>query len=257
MPIDPRRATVFGQAADLYDRRRPTYPAAAVDHVLAAVPHARDLVDIGCGTGKLTTLFAARGLNCTGIEPDAAMAAIARHNLPATPIIETRFEDWDTPADSADIITSAQSWHWVAPAVAVPKAARTLRPGGVLAIVNNTPRDGGHDMRAVLDPVYDAVEQGMPDTSVVFVWPVEEEAQRGAIEAHERFTLDPPWHHDWDDQMTAAAYSELVQTHSDHRLLPPDRLAYLVDNTRRLINENGGVVTMRYRTNVTLARTPA
>ena len=64
------------------------------------------------------------------------------------------------------------------------------------------------------------------------------------------------WHHDWDDPMSTEAYGELIQTHSDHRLLPPDRLAWLVENVRRAIERHGGVVTMRYRTYVTLARNP-
>lgn len=257
MTVDPRRATVFGQAAELYDRRRPTYPIAAVDDVLAAAPGARDLVDVGCGTGKLAVLFAARGLRCTGVEPDPAMAAVARRNLPDAQIVESRFEDWDAPAGSVDLVTSGQAWHWVDPAGAVPKAAHVLRPGGVLAIVNNTPRDGGMDLRAETDPLYEAAQAGMSASSVVFCWPVDEAAQRAAIADSGLFAIEETWHHDWDNPMSAEAYGELIQTHSDHRLLAPDRLAWLVDNVSRAIEQHGGVVTMRYRTTVTLARTPA
>ena len=257
MTIDPRRATVFGEAADLYDRRRPTYPDAAVDYILDAAPGARDLVDVGCGTGKLTVLFAARGLRCTGVEPDPAMAAIARRNVPEAQIVESRFEEWDAPADSADLVTSGQSWHWVDPAVAVPKAAHVLRPGGVLAIVHNTPREGGHDLRMVLDPFYNAVADTMPQPSVVFVNPFQDAPPRAALVEAGLFDVDDEWHVDWDDPMSAEGYSELLQTHSDHRMLPPDRLAWLVDSVRGAIEQHGGVVTMRYRTTVTLARTPA
>ncbi|MGZ4350604.1 MAG: hypothetical protein ACXVRX_08795, partial [Solirubrobacteraceae bacterium] len=54
----------FGQVAELYDRARPSYPAAAIDAVLAhgrLAPGVR-IVEVGAGTGKATELLAGRGL---------------------------------------------------------------------------------------------------------------------------------------------------------------------------------------------------
>lgn len=54
----------FGRVAELYDRARPSYPAAAIDALLeygGLVPGSR-VVDVGAGTGQATELLAARGL---------------------------------------------------------------------------------------------------------------------------------------------------------------------------------------------------
>ena len=72
---------VFGDVAYLYDRRRPGYPEAMVDTVLAAAPDAPwRVVECGAGTGKATELFAARGASVVAIEPDARMAERCRRN---------------------------------------------------------------------------------------------------------------------------------------------------------------------------------
>ncbi len=69
---------VFGEDAELYDRARPSYPAKLIDDVVAVVGASATTLDVGCGTGKATTLLAARGLRGVGVEPHAEMAAIAR-----------------------------------------------------------------------------------------------------------------------------------------------------------------------------------
>ena len=79
----------FGRFAELYDRARPTYPAAAVDAVIqfgALVPPA-GIPEIGAGTGKATELLASRGLGVLALEPSPEMARIARANCERLPFI--------------------------------------------------------------------------------------------------------------------------------------------------------------------------
>jgi hypothetical protein len=47
------------------------------------------------------------------------------------------FEDWDDAGRTFDLVTCAQAWHWVDPAVGAPKAARLLARGGQLAVFWN------------------------------------------------------------------------------------------------------------------------
>ena len=71
-----RRARSFGAAAELYDRARPGYPPDAVGWMLGQT--ARDVVDLGAGTGIFSRLVASLGHRVTAIEPDPADAGAAR-----------------------------------------------------------------------------------------------------------------------------------------------------------------------------------
>ncbi|MCU1426215.1 MAG: methyltransferase type 11, partial [Actinomycetia bacterium] len=72
------RAESFGADAARYDRARPSYPAALVDALTVDEPH--EVLDIGCGTGIASRLFAARGCHVLGVEIDERMAAVAREH---------------------------------------------------------------------------------------------------------------------------------------------------------------------------------
>src|SRR5262249_9919847 len=69
----------FTGLADLYARHRPNYPAAATDRVMTRCCLGPDtlLVDVGCGTGISSRLFAARGVPVLGIDPNDDMRARA------------------------------------------------------------------------------------------------------------------------------------------------------------------------------------
>ena len=55
--------TTFNTSAEWYDQIRPGYPEALVDDVisLSAIPEDGRILEIGCGTGKATEMFASRG----------------------------------------------------------------------------------------------------------------------------------------------------------------------------------------------------
>jgi SAM-dependent methyltransferase len=249
----------FGAAAELYDRRRPSYPDAAIDVALAGGP-VHHVVEVGCGTGKATTSLAQRGLRITAIEPDAAMAAVARRNLPDVDVVVSRFEDWDGPADSADAVVSAQAWHWVDRSLGIPNAARVLRPGGRMAVMSNRPRDGGMDLRAQLEPVYESVAPGLVAKAGMLNWTGQYDEFTEEFQQSGLFDPEPLWHVDWDEPLDTQAFIELTQTHADFLVLDADQRQRLMHALAEAVDGLGGVVTMTYRTVVLvsrLARSPA
>ena len=245
---DRARALAFGSVAELYDRARPSYPAAAVDYILGLVDSPRTVVEVGCGTGKATALLTARGLDVTAIEPHPAMAALAARNAPSATMVTTAFEDWGGPPAAVDLVVAAQSWHWVDPAVGNAKVAALLRPGGAFAVMANLPRDGAVDIADLLRPAYESVVPGLFDATGMLHW---DGAMVEPPAPH--FDVLEPWHVDWDDPIDAERYVELMQSHSEYPLLPPGTLTRLVDAVRTAVHESGGVVTMRYRTVVRAA----
>ena len=130
------RSLSFGSAAAAYERGRPSYPPEAIDWLLPAGAH--DVLDLGAGTGKLTTRLVERGLAVVAVDPIAEMLEVLRTSLPATRALLGTAEEIPLEDNSVDAVLVAQAWHWFDPSRAIPEVARVLRPGGRLGLVWNT-----------------------------------------------------------------------------------------------------------------------
>jgi len=131
-----QRSLSFGAQAAAYERGRPSYPPEAIDWLLAC--GARDVLDLGAGTGKLTTRLVERGLSVVAVDPIPEMLEVLSTALPETPALLGTAEEIPLPDNSVDAVLVAQAWHWFDPARAIPELIRVLRPGGHLGLVWNT-----------------------------------------------------------------------------------------------------------------------
>jgi SAM-dependent methyltransferase len=131
-----QRSLSFGAEAAAYERGRPSYPPEAIDWLLPE--QARDVLDLGAGTGKLTTRLVERGLNVSAVDPIPEMLELLSNSLPDTPALLGTAEEIPLPDDSVDAVLVAQAWHWFDPELAVKEVARVLRPGGRLGLVWNS-----------------------------------------------------------------------------------------------------------------------
>jgi ubiquinone/menaquinone biosynthesis C-methylase UbiE len=135
------RGLRFDRVAEEYDRVRPSYPDELIDRAcaVAGLGPGSLVVEVGCGTGKLTVALAARGLRIDAVDPGENLIGIARARVPtdAVRFHLGRFEDVDLPAGAFAALFSATAFHWVDPAVGWAKAARLLRPGGALALFSH------------------------------------------------------------------------------------------------------------------------
>jgi SAM-dependent methyltransferase len=159
----------FTGLAQVYARCRPGYPEAAVDYIMTRCglgPQAL-LVDVGCGTGIASRLFASRGVPVVGVEPNADMRARAQAEpLPAgCPVpryCEGRAEATGLAAGMADAVLAAQAFHWFQADAALREFRRLLKPAGWVALVWNE-RDEADPFTAA----YGAVIRTAPDTAAV------------------------------------------------------------------------------------------
>jgi SAM-dependent methyltransferase len=141
-PYDPglnikRSGYTSSGFADRYDIYRPTPPTALLDLLtqLAQTKRPTLVVDLGSGTGLSTAVWADRARCAIGIEPNAEMRRRAEERNQAQNV---SFHDGfahqtGIPGGTADIVTCAQSLHWMEPASTFTEVARILRPGGVFA----------------------------------------------------------------------------------------------------------------------------
>jgi protein-L-isoaspartate O-methyltransferase len=259
-PAD-RQRLAFGQVAELYDRARPAYPPAAVDAVieLAELTHGSPIFEVGAGTGKATRLLAERGLRIVAIEPDPAMARLARANCAAlhsdVEIVVSDFERWRAP-ERRPAVVSAQAWHWISPEVGYRRAYEALSDGGRLVAMWTVPDWQRCAPRGAFAEVYRATVPDMapdfpmhPDnqsSSLAVDWPA-------AIAATEWFTAPLVREVPWSQEYTASAYRELVATHQDHILLADPGRSAVLAGVASVIDEAGGTFSMPYLTRVCAA----
>src|SRR5262245_7401518 len=115
-----------------YNRLRPTPPAGLLA-MLTGLARARPptlVVELGSGTGISTVAWSGRCERVIGIERNPEMLAAARPG----PNVEYRHASADAtglPDGCADVVTCAQSFHWMEHRSTIAEIARILRPEGV------------------------------------------------------------------------------------------------------------------------------
>jgi len=136
----------FQQTAEEWDRIQSLYltDSGVEKAMLDAVGDepVSDLLDIGTGTGRMLTVFADRARRALGVDSSRDMLAVARANLEASGLAHchVRLGDiYQLPlADaSTDVVTISHLLHFLDdPSGAIAEAARTLRPGGRMIVVD-------------------------------------------------------------------------------------------------------------------------
>lgn len=135
----------FSAAADDYAKYRPDYPDAvvAVCADYAGLQPGAQVVDIGCGTGISSRLFARNGFSVTGVDPNAAMLAKAVEAAGGPTYVQGEAAKTGLPSTCADLITCAQALHWLDMDACALEWRRLLGAGGACAAIWNLRRDSG------------------------------------------------------------------------------------------------------------------
>ena len=210
------RSLSFGSAAAAYERGRPSYPPEAIDWLLPAT--ARKVLDLGAGTGKLTTRLVERGLDVVAVDPIPEMLEVLRASLPETVALLGTAEEIPLEDNSVDAVLVAQAWHWVDPERAIPEVARVLRPGGRLGLVWNT-RDERLGWVRELGQIIGSDGDG----------------GRFSVTLPEPFT-DPVRHQlEWTNYLTPQALIDLVSSRSYCITSPAEVRTRTLDQVRELL----------------------
>ena len=227
-----RRAESFGSAAAAYDRWRPRYP----ESLIAAldVRSGCRALDVGAGTGIASVQLAHAGATVLAVEPDASMAAVARSK--GIDVEVDSFERWDPAGRLFDLVTFAQSFHWVDPVSSLPRVIDVLAPRGRLALLWNR-------MSAV-DPPQEAIESVHAEVRGHRHDPGGgESGERRVIELLSDTGFVVSVHSVRETvRYDADAYLEMVFTYSHQLVLDPDRRQRLRDRLRSVVDDGVTIV---------------
>ncbi len=143
--------TYFSEIAGEWDRLRALhYPEAAIEQAILEAVEGQQferIVDLGTGTGRMLTLLAPLTKEAEGLDLSHHMLTVARANLNRAEARNARVRQGDvtdTPFEtaSADLVIVHQVLHYLEnPEAVLSEAARILKPGGRLLVIDFAPHD--------------------------------------------------------------------------------------------------------------------
>ncbi|CCM76959.1 putative methyltransferase transcriptional regulator protein, ArsR family [Rhizobium mesoamericanum STM3625] len=144
-----RAQAYFSRNAAEWDELRRLHAAdeevdAAVVRLLGSQP-IDSLLDLGTGTGRILELLSGLYRRAIGVDASRDMLSVARANLDKSGITKASVRHADIlnlpfEAQDFDVVTIHQVLHFFdQPEVAIGEAARMLRPGGRLVIIDLAP----------------------------------------------------------------------------------------------------------------------
>jgi ArsR family transcriptional regulator len=137
----------FAAAAGQWDRLRTELfgDEFATRALIGLMPATWTVADLGCGTGLMLASLAPHVERVIGVDASEEMLAAARARLEGVANVDLRrgsAESLPIETSSVDAATMMLVLHHLpSPGAAIAEAARILRPGGRLLVVDMTPHD--------------------------------------------------------------------------------------------------------------------
>lgn len=133
---------LFSDRVENYVKYRPSYPEKVLDALRAACDlHGSSVIaDIGAGTGIFTGLLLGLGCQVFAVEPNDEMRRAAQQRHAENPLFQSvagAAEQTGLAAESVDLITVAQAFHWFRTVETRQEFQRILRPHGWVALIWN------------------------------------------------------------------------------------------------------------------------
>jgi ubiquinone/menaquinone biosynthesis C-methylase UbiE len=136
---DLHPATRGFAGADVYERGRPGYPAAAIARIVERLDlrPGRTVLDLAAGTGKLTRLLVPSSANVIAVEPVREMRLELERQVRGVVVLADTAERMPLIDSYVDGVTVGQAFHWFKADEALREIHRVLRPGGGVALIWN------------------------------------------------------------------------------------------------------------------------
>jgi ubiquinone/menaquinone biosynthesis C-methylase UbiE len=236
----------FELVADVYERARPVYPAAAIAWIVErlGLGPGKTVLDLGAGTGKLTRQLVASGAEVIAVEPGDAMRNELLRAVPGVEALRGSAESIPLPDGRVDAMTVGQAFHWFRYDEALPEIRRVLKKEGGIALIWNA-RDQESELQrevnAFLAPFIPSERAATTDSSRQLA---ESPLFHGFEERRFRF----------EQELDANSLVERLGSTSFVAAAAPAERADLERKLRELVERGGGRLMFPYVTAVYVSR---
>lgn len=250
----------FSKVITDYDLARPTYPEEVYQQIMqfSEIGENANILEVGAGTGQATDLFVNSNRYSESIKinnfyldllevSDEQVAFLKNkyHKYPQITVKKDYFEEYKKDKQY-DLIYSATAFHWVKSDIGYPKAWEMLKPGGTLAVFWQMSSVTYYD-----DEIFkglNAIKQKyLPNESLGFdtqgINKVKEK-RISQIQSGGYFEMPEIYEFRWVDTYDADKYTKLVNTYSSTQTLPEDVKNSYLEEIKKYINNNGGIVIL-------------
>ncbi len=255
------RRTHFDDIVTTYDSIRPEYPQALFEDVFkySGPEKGNKALEIGAGTGKATTPFLNAGYDVTAVEIGENMAEFLRDRFTGNEcfrVIVSAFEDALMEESSYDLIYAASAFHWVDAEIGCPKVFRLLKRGGAFVLLRyNAVPAVGERLYEEIQAVYEKHYYGYYKSKEHPVKKSNEEYLEPA-EVFRGFRFNDLNDYSFKDvsmklyettrTFSTDEYMLILDTFSDHRVLPEENRVLLYAGIKEAILRNGGYHKVDY-----------
>ena len=155
-------ASTFNKNAAEYRRYRPGYPTAISEKIVSVLYLYKgcNILEIGCGAGQATALFASLMPTQICIDPGPKLleeSKASHSNLPGYSFVCSAFEEYENGPASFDLIYAATCFHWLKPGQRFKKASSLLTEQGGLAVFTDRHTKKKEGFFTEVQAVYQAI----------------------------------------------------------------------------------------------------
>ena len=239
----------FDGVARAYDAGRPGYPDAlfdAIEEMSGSFLAGAVLADVGAGTGISTRSLLERGAFVVAVDHGPrCLTRCAAALLAAGRLADANQLPFAN--GSLDLVTFAQSWHWVDLGRAPGEVLRVLRPGGALAVWWNIADEGGEPWLAEHRARLRAAGQHVVGAHFAAAW-------RSIPSAFEKLDVETT-HISWHRTVPREVILDEVRSKSYIEELGSDEAAAFAERERELLPN--GHLREPFVTQLAVVRMPA
>ena len=244
----------FDEITENYEKVRWDYPDQIFSDIITYTgANSKIALEIGAGTGKATAPFLNARYNVTAVELGENMSMFLQNKFNDNnmfDVITATFEDVLLDNSSYDLIYAASAFHWIDAQIGCPKVYRLLKPGGVFALIRNNvlPSDGEALFEEIQEAYskhyysfYTSKERWVNYTTDYLMSPAGIKHGFG-FEDMRSFGFNDIVIKLYDKTITydADKFAALMDTMSDHRVLPEKNREALYAGIKNAINNHGG-----------------